>query len=74
MGKLRIVALLLLLLCVAASAQSKCCGSIYEQMAAIAEKYKGEKGVKSFIDKLFTKLLAEHHLYRLEFESIFGNK
>ena len=67
MGKLRIVALLLLLLCVAASAQSKCCGSIYEQMAAIAEKYKGEKGVKSFIAKDGFKLQTVKMMLRKEF-------
>lgn len=66
MRMLRIVPVLLLL-CIAASAQSRYCGSIYEQVASMAEKYRDEKGVKSFVASDGLRLQTIKMMLRKEF-------
>ena len=65
--RLGVAVMMLLSLCYSTSAQSKPTLSVYEQVAAIAEKYNNEKGIKSFIAKDGFKLQTVKMMLRKEF-------
>ena len=67
MRRVMVVVALLLLFCANVSAQSKQLDSVYEQVATIVEKYKGEKGVKVFVAQDGFKLQTVKMMLRKEF-------